>query len=93
MVTIDAKLSREPFAPERLPSIASQKRVAPLSPTMRSAPLTWCRCSGHMPSTSVSSGDAENLAMLSRTCSNAWSTSAVIQERMVASAMVPVRRA
>ena len=71
MMPIEAELGRAPFAPEKLPSIASQKRVAPLSPTMRSAPLTWCRCSGHMLSESVSSGDAENFAILSRTCSNA----------------------
>ncbi len=71
MMPIDAVLGREPFAPEKLPSIASQKRVAPLSPTMRSAPLTWCRCSGHMLSAAGSCGDAENLAMLSRTFSNA----------------------
>src|SRR5262245_6138403 len=73
--------------PLKLPSIASQKRVAPASPTMRSAPLTWCRWSGQTRSTASSSGFPVTLAMFSRTTFSAWSTSALIQDRSVALAM------
>ena len=69
----------------KLPSIASQKRVAPLSPIMRKAPLTWCRCSGQARSTVASPGSALNRAIWSRTTDSAWLTSAVIQESSVES--------
>ena len=54
---------------------------------MRSAPLTWCRCSGQGCSTASFSGAAENLAIESWTSVSARSTSALIQERRVWSAM------
>ena len=64
-------------SPPKLFSSASQKRVAPLIPTMFSAPLTWCRWSGQL----VSAPAASSV----RTRSSAWSTSAVIHDRMVVS--------
>src|SRR5688572_2513963 len=87
MVPIAAPFFGACARPEKLPSIASQKRVAPASPTMRSAPLTWCRWSGQTRSTASSSGLPVILAMLSRTSFSAWSTSALIQDRRVALAM------
>jgi hypothetical protein len=80
-------VGRAPAMPAKLPSIASQTRVAPESPTMRSAPLTWCRCSGQGCSTASFSGAAENRAMESCTKVSARSTSALIQERRVVSAI------
>ena len=86
---------RPPSTPDKPPSMASQKRVAPASPTMRSAPLTWCRCSWQEPSAAVLSGSATKRAMCSCTSDNAWSTSVVIQDRMVVEAvpMTLVRQA
>src|SRR3954463_7661225 len=73
--------------PPKLFSNTSQKRVAPARPTMLSAPLTWCRCSGQLPSTVLSCGAAEYVAICERTRSSAWSTSGLIHVRVVGSAM------
>src|SRR5258706_382509 len=43
---IAAALGRALLKPAKLPSMLSQTSVAPVRPTMRSAPLTWCRGSG-----------------------------------------------
>ena len=80
-------LGRWPLMPAKLPSIASHTSVAPFRPTMRSAPLTWCRCSGQGCSTASFSGAAENLAIESWTSVSARSTSALIQDRRVVSAI------
>jgi len=87
MMPIAAALGRAPLKPAKLPSMLSHTSVAPFRPTMRSAPLTWCRCSGQGCSSASFSGAAENLAMDSWTSVSARSTSALIQERSVWSAM------
>src|SRR4051812_2186111 len=71
------------FTAPKLVSIASENRVAPARPTMRNAPLTWCTLSAHGFSAAASPGAATNLAIASRTAFNAWSTSALIQERTI----------
>ena len=83
-------LGGEPFSAAKLPSRVSQNWVASASPTMFKAPLTWCRCSGQALRTAASSGAASNLAIICRTRSSAWSTSAVIQDRVVVSAREPI---
>jgi hypothetical protein len=90
MTSIAAELGAVPSGAARLRSSVSQKRVAPARPTMRSAPLTWCRCSGQTLSSAGSSRTVRNFTMLRRTVSSAWSTSAVIQERIVVSAMFAI---
>ncbi len=54
MMPSAARLGGSPSGEAKPLSIASQKRVAPDSPTMRSAPLTWCRCAGQGSSSSAS---------------------------------------
>src|SRR5258705_651375 len=66
-------------------SIASQKRVAPARPTMRSAPLTWCMWPGQGCSRAPFCGSAPNFAICSRTTVRAWLTSAVIHDSSVES--------
>src|SRR5690242_11437926 len=50
---------------------------------MRRAPLTWCTLSAQGFSVAASPGAAMNFAIASRTAFNAWSTSALIQERTI----------
>jgi len=67
VLTVDFLAAGPVLIPEKARSMDSQKPMAPFRPRMCSAPVTWCRCSGHLLNMPGSSGVAMNRSMLSLT--------------------------